>query len=162
MARERIQLKDLSPIFKGMAKRTKTSTYRTVMAALLPVLRKRQRKIFATETSPTGERWEPNRPETIRRKKAAGQGVNVLVATKRLRDSLRTKGHSDNVASLRTLKGVTRLLWGTNVEYSIFHQRGTRQFVARPHIVSADDKLADILVKGVVKKLVKLLSKKGK
>jgi len=67
---------------------------------------------FRTETDPYGNRWQPNSPRTIARKRAEGRLIRVLQSTGRLRSSISYKADR------------TSVVIGTNVSYAAKHQLG--------------------------------------
>lgn len=67
---------------------------------------------FRTESDPYGNKWQPNSPRTIARKRAEGKILKVLQSTGRLRSSIAYKADRDSVVV------------GTNVSYAPKHQLG--------------------------------------
>jgi len=67
---------------------------------------------FRTETDPYGNRWQPNSPRTIARKRAEGRILKTLQSTGRLRAGISYKADR------------TSVVIGTNVDYAAKHQLG--------------------------------------
>ncbi len=67
---------------------------------------------FRSETDPYGNKWQPNSPRTIARKRAEGRIQKVLQSTGRLRAGISYKADRDSVVI------------GTNVSYAAKHQLG--------------------------------------
>ncbi len=104
--------------------------------------------LFANECSSMFEDWAPLKPSTIARK---GHD-RILFETGRLKTSLTVVGGPGNVNKV-TQRG---LLFGTDVEYSIFHQTGTSRMPARPPVglsVQLVDELANTIADAAVNKL---------
>ena len=83
-------------------------------------------RYFDRQTDPNGTAWEPLAASTVARKGHA----TILVDTGRLRQSLTELGSPDNLFRVDK-RGA---LFGTNVDYAFWHQRGTKQMPARPMV----------------------------
>lgn len=160
MPKKDIKLNDLGAIFAGMERRLKTAEYKKALKFLLPKLRKKQTNVFATETDPeTGKKWAPLKPATLAKKRRLKQSHKILVATGRMRSSMKTPGHPDNIARLMTTRKPrkTTLFWGTNVPYAKYHMKGTPNMAARPFIVGPSNKDMRAIMRVVTKEYSKKL-----
>jgi phage gpG-like protein len=102
---------------------------------------------FAAEASPSGSKWRPLSPRTIKRK---GHGI-ILYETGRLKASLiGATGDSVRAVSHRGL------LFGTEVPYSIFHQDGTSRLPQREH-VGINDETCQSVVDAIADAVVETL-----
>ena len=77
---------------------------------------------FKTEKEATGKEWEPVDEKYLRRKIKKGFSEKTLHRTTTLKQSFYTRYEKN--------KGIV----GTNVEYAIFHEEGTRYMPARPFV----------------------------
>lgn len=77
--------------------------------------------------------WPPLKPSTIKRK----GNDRILVETGALMASLVSVGGPGNINAVES-RG---MLFGTDVEYAIFHQDGTSRMPARPPVGMAEDTL---------------------
>jgi phage gpG-like protein len=104
---------------------------------------------FDAETSPEGEPWAELAQSTIDRK---GHD-QILFETGRLMESLTERGSPDAVRDIFANEASTEVVFGTSVEYSVFHMEGTTFMPARRHVgvpFDAVDDLADDLTEFIV------------
>jgi len=103
---------------------------------------------FAGERSPGGESWPELSPVTIARK---GHD-RILYETGRLEASLVSVGGPGNIHEI----GERGSLFGTDAEYSLYHQLGGGRLPRREHVgtdsATVDD-LADAIAEHVVESL---------
>jgi phage gpG-like protein len=84
---------------------------------------------FYNAVSPDGDPWAPLAPSTIA---AKGHGT-ILVDSGRLVRSLTSDG-PDSIRMVESAKGDWVIVFGTAVEYSIFHDEPAGGRPARPHV----------------------------
>lgn len=104
-------------------------------------LEKQHSGYFATGQGPSGDAWGPNAPSTVKRKGHA----NVLIDTKRLRDSLTSRRGDGAIREIVSEPPNSGLSFGTSVEYSIYHQAGTSSLPKREHVGTTDEALQPLL-----------------
>ena len=113
-----------------------TIDYENMLQEFLYEIAEEKDQAFTNQSTVTGEPWASLAESTIKKK-----GFNViLVDTGALRTSLVDIGGSENVNSV-TSHG---LLYGTDVEYAIYHETGTEIMPARP-VVGISEQLIDEL-----------------
>lgn len=106
---------------------------------------------FFDAVDPGGTAWAPLAPSTI----AAKGHSNILVDTNRLLNSLTGPG-PDAIRRVEGQRGNYQLVFGTNVEYAVFHDTGTATMPARPAVGFSDetlDKMTDHVLDGAVEQL---------
>lgn len=75
--------------------------------------------------------WEPLAESTVKEKQRLGfGGMPILQRTKRLYDSFTVLGGPLNVAEIST----TEAIWGSDLYYAAYHQRGNDRMPARLEI----------------------------
>ena len=79
---------------------------------------------FTNQTSPGGQPWAPLAESTKYKK----ESNVILVDTGALRTSLVDVGGTGNVNTVASHS----LIYGTDVEYALFHESGTKRMPARP------------------------------
>ena len=89
--------------------------------------------MFAGEFDSNLNDWPALKPSTIARK----GNDRILVETGALRASLVSVGGPGNISATAP-RG---MLFGTEVEYAIFHQEGTRKMPARPPVGMSEETL---------------------
>ncbi len=127
--------------------------YEPVLQDFQQDLAQGEAEAFQSEHEPGGSPWLPLKPSTMKRKHHAG----ILFDTGALMASLITVGGPGNVHETNP-RG---LLFGTDVEYSIFHQEGTAKMPARPHVGTTED-VVDRLMNRIADDVVKQLTVSGR
>lgn len=90
-------------------------------------------RYFADASDPNGQPWPPLAPATIQRK---GHDT-ILVDTNRLRTSLTSMlqaSSGDAIRDIAELADETDIIFGTAVEYSMFHDFNSGNRPARRHV----------------------------
>lgn len=111
--------------------------YTEPLTAFQQVLADGERDAFASQQTPGGEAWAALAASTVKKK---GHAV-ILFETGKLRDSLSTVGGPGNINAVSERGS----LFGTDVEYSLFHTTGTKRMPQREHVGTNDaavDRLA--------------------
>lgn len=85
------------------------------------------RQNFDTEGAAGGEKWAPLQDSTIEAKLSAGLPPAILHATLALRDSLIDRENDNQVF----ITNADSMMFGSQVDYGGFHQRGTKHMPAR-------------------------------
>ncbi len=94
---------------------------------------------FYDAQDPGGNAWQPLAPSTI----AAKGHDTILVDSGRLINSLTQQG-PDAIRRVEGGRGNYELVFGTSVEYAIFHDTGTARMPARPAVGWSDETLDEI------------------
>jgi len=117
-------------VFDGIADQFAAIDYTDPLNETLPKLEKAHQEFFDNEAGPTGA-WPALAPSTVRRK---GHGI-VLLESGKLTQSLGGRS-ADSIREVFRdgANNQHALIFGTSVEYSIFHQQGTKRIPARPHV----------------------------
>jgi hypothetical protein len=89
-----------------------------------------EKKQFKTQGGFRSGGWKPLADSTVERKERLGLGTEILVATRRLIDSLTNPGHSEH----KFVPMKSWMLFGSKVPYVEEQQSGTRFMPARPPI----------------------------
>lgn len=121
---------DLDKLFGSISETFANIRWQRWLDGALRTLETEHRAYFDAQRAPGGDPWAPLSPATIR---AKGHD-RILFRTGRLRGSLSDAAHGDGVRSTWDEKGQAGLLFGTDVPYSIHHERGRKNMPARPHI----------------------------
>lgn len=101
--------------------------------------RETQEQVFVSEGAFEGRgRWEDLSPRYAQWKDLHYPGQPILTASGRMRGSLTEEGHSEHIFDYKD----DEMMIGTDVFYSIFHQRGTMKMPQRKVIeLTQDQKL---------------------
>ncbi|WP_397570658.1 phage virion morphogenesis protein [Schlesneria sp. T3-172] len=91
---------------------------------------------FRAQSTPGGVPWAPLAESTVRRKGHA----YILVDTGDLASSLIDVDGPGNINATNS----HGLMFGTDVEYAIFHETGTSRMPARPAVGMSDETLDDL------------------
>ena len=125
----------------------------------IPHLHEIHRNHFDSQANPIGQAWAPLAQSTIdgkgRRSGHQAAHSTILVDTGRLAESLimGDTTDSDRVRDVQRNPGADFLVFGTSVEYSIFHDIGTTRMPARVHVGMNDtdaDKMTERLADAAV------------
>lgn len=133
-------LKFLGGIFQEIENAFNSTDYRETLEGFLPSLVSSHAGHFSGRRDSNGSIWPPLAAATIAKK---GHDV-PLVETNRLKESVLNLKHPDHVGEA-THRG---LLFGSDVEYGIFHQEGTKRIPQRA-FVGLETPLLDEIVDGV-------------
>lgn len=120
----------LGGIFVEIEQQFQNADYSKTLEPFLKVFEGTHAAGFASQSNPVGSKWKPLAPSTIKRK---GHGI-ILYETGRLKASL--TGASGDAVRAVSHRG---LLFGTQVEYSIFHQMGGGRLPQREHVGINDE-----------------------
>jgi len=159
----RITSKELGTLVDGMGRRARTAEYKKALKKMLPKLRHLSVKAFATESEPSGMKWQRLAPSTLIEKMRLGFGSKkILVRTGRLRSSVTRVNHPDNIAKFRTFKSKTTLFWGTRTPYGVYHQSGEprTKLPRRRFLPKAGDKTFNLLVAPAMEALITSLKRR--
>lgn len=131
---------ELDGIFDDVIGKFESRSYATPLEGFQETLRETHSQHFSGRRNPTGEAWPALAASTIARK---GHDI-PLVETGRLRASVLELNHPDH------LGGVSErgLVFGTDVEYGIFHQDGTRRIPQR-EFVGMNEETFQVMADGV-------------
>ena len=127
-------------IFVEIEQQYKEADFSNQLDAFLPVLESTHQKHFSAQASPSGNAWPALAASTSDRKGHS----RILFESGRLEKSL-TSGGGDAVREIG--EGGRGLLFGTSVDYSVFHNEGQGQ-KKREH-VGLVDKTLDSLVDNI-------------
>ena len=116
----------LGGTFQDMENGYNEADYSQALEGMLPQIVEDHTSVFSQRQDPNGSIWPPLAPYTVKKK---GHDI-PLVETNRLKSSVLNLDHSDHVGGV-THRG---LLFGTSVEYGIFHQEGTSKIPQRAFI----------------------------
>lgn len=122
---ELTDLRELGGILVDIEERLNGADYEQTLFPFLSTLEQTHADQFRSQQDSTGSRWAPLAASTIRRK---GHD-RILFEKGRLEASL--AGHSADSVRAVSHRG---LLFGTQVEYALFHQDGTSRMPARPPV----------------------------
>ena len=123
---------DFTKAFEAAVKSAEEATYTEALDDCVGILQGFERDMFLRQAGPDNVGWAPLSMWTILRKGHATK----LVDTTRLFNSLTAPGTEDTI----WMTGDTWLTFGTSVEYSHYHQYGTKdssgqvRMPARPHV----------------------------
>lgn len=104
-------------------------------------LRDIERRQFASEGGFASAGWDPLAPSTIARKALLGLDPRILRATGALEASLTNRGDDAHVEMI----GTQELIFGTDVDYAKFHQKGTSRMPRRRPIELRETDRRDIV-----------------
>lgn len=139
VVREQIDdIRFLGGVYQDIENQYNEIDYSQTLADFLPVLEEQHETFFDNEKGPSGSPWPELSPVTVKRK---GHD-KILYETGRLKASLTGPG-TDSIREISDQGD--GLLFGTEVPYSIFHQRGGPNLPQREHIGTNDQKLNDLL-----------------
>jgi phage gpG-like protein len=110
--------------------------YEPMLREFLYEVAEEKDQAFTNQSTVHGEPWAELAESTVKRKKF----TTILVDTGALRTSLVDIGGEGNVSAVSS----HGLLYGTDVEYAIFHETGTATMPARP-IMGMSEELVDKL-----------------
>lgn len=110
--------------------------YQPMLEAFQAVIAHGEAEAFVAQSTPGGEPWEKLSEVTIRRK---GHDV-ILIETSALMVSLVDINGPGNI-NMTMSHG---LIFGTDVEYAMFHETGTSKMPARPVVGMSDETLDDL------------------
>ena len=128
--------------------RAQNVNYAEELEAFLPVIAAGEAMAFASQSTPDGSPWAPLAPSTVAKKGHS----RILFESGALEASLVNVGGPGNI-NATACRG---LLFGTDVEYAIFHQQGTARMPARPAVGMSEetvDKLAETIADATVEKM---------
>lgn len=108
-------LENFHEVFQGIAAQFAAIDYTPVLATVTEVLEAKHADHFATESGPTGQKWQP----WFFRGIDAQDNHPTLDVTGRLKESL-IAGHAGHVQGIHG----NELTWGTNIDYARIHQEG--------------------------------------
>lgn len=108
-----------------------TINYEPMLREFLYEIAEEKDQAFTNQSTVLGEPWAELAPSTVKKKGFS----TILVDTGALRTSLVDIGGQDNVAAVSS----HGLLYGTDVEYGIYHETGTGIMPARPIMGISDD-----------------------
>ena len=122
---------DLVGVFEDVARSFDDITYEPILVALSPKLQELHKTYFESQTDPAGAKWKPLAPSTIARK---GHD-RILWETSALEQSLVTVT-GDSVRDVIAEGFQEWLIWGTSVEYAMYHQEPgpTSRLPQRKHV----------------------------
>lgn len=123
------QQSDLDAVYAGLSRAWNEIRYRTLLIDELRNLERQHKKYFDTETGPDGSKWPPLKDRTVIRK----GHEKILVDTGALRRSL-VSTHSSGVRIVIDEPAGRTLSFGTDVEYSVFHDTAKGNRPARRHV----------------------------
>jgi len=135
----------LGGIFQEIENAYNAADYEETLSGFLPDLVASHAGHFSERRDSSGSIWPPLAAATIARK---GHDV-PLVETNRLKESVLSLNHPDHVGGV-THRG---LLFGTEVEYGMFHQEGTKRIPQRA-FVGLESPLLEKIVSGVADHVV--------
>lgn len=121
----------LQGLFDEIVEQIRQMDYEPVMVAGTEIIADLEKQFFDAGVDPNGNRWAPNAESTIKKK---GHGI-VLFETGALEKSLVDTSDEHNIHET-SHRG---LLFGTDIEYSLFNQEGTERIPARPHVGVTED-----------------------
>lgn len=167
---------DLPEVFASVDEDFEMIEFQPFMEGELDKIADFERSLFDRQVSPDGSAWAPNAPSTIAAKGHSNvlRGIRGQKPSKRkgvrraqkfgrfrLSNSLTLKSKQSTDDAIREAvsdaKGAA-LSFGTDVEYSVYHDRGTSMFPARQHVGINDsflDDMAERCLDYAVKQLVK-------
>lgn len=148
---------DLAGEFESVVEQFHNISYAPILVALSPKLEELHAFYFSTESDPSGKRWAPLSPVTIKKKGHA----RILWETSALEKSLMSVT-SDSVRDIVSEGDQEWLIWGTSIEYAMFHQQPgpTSKLPQRRH-VGVNEEFVDDLVLEVADQTIKELSEHG-
>lgn len=156
-------LDELQDLYDGVAEDFADIEYRPFLEGELDKIANLEREYFDRQVSPDGAAWAANAPRTIEQKghdkvlrgvrggirKSARKNHGAKLARRfrqfRLSNSLTLKSKSSTGDAIREATDTTNggwLAFGTEVEYSAFHDQGNSRVPARPH-VGVNDRYLD-------------------
>ena len=119
-----------------------------VLQDFLTDLAEQNAEMFSGQHDANGNAWAQLLPTTVKHKTQS----QILVETGALRESLVSVGAPGNISEVTA----TGVLFGTNIEYAMFHQTGTSHMPARPPMGISEktlDKLCDRIANATVAKM---------
>lgn len=140
-------IQELGGLFVELDQAYQNADYEPLFQEEIPRMEAFHESVFANEHSPGGEHWPELAPRTIREK---GHDV-ILHRTGRLGSSL--FGQTGDSVRATSHRG---MLFGTSVEYSIFHTEGGSRLPRREHVGLNEqyvDELANRVADATVEKL---------
>lgn len=148
---------DLVGVFEDIVERYHDITYAPILVAASATLQDLHRGYFESESDPSGVKWKPLASSTIRRKGHA----RILWETSALERSLVTVT-GDSIRDVVSEGDQEWLVWGTAVEYAMYHQEpgALSKLPARKH-VGVNKEFVDDLVFEVEDHTIEELKKNG-
>ena len=145
-------LEQMESVFHDIGAALEKADYSDVLKQSQHDLAEQHAEMFAGQYDSNRNAWAPLAASTIKRK---GHD-RILVETGALRDSLVTIGGPGNVHEAMQ-RG---MVFGTDVEYALFHQTGTSRMPARPPVGMAEETL-DKLANRIADRTVEILVESG-
>lgn len=138
----------LGGVFQEIENAFNELDFRETLSDFLPAITESQSNHFSQRKDSGGSIWPPLSKYTVAKK---GHDI-PLVETTRLRESVTSQGHPDHIEAV-SHRG---LLFGTRVEYGIFHQEGAGRIPQRAFL-GIESPLVDSVVSGVADHAVESL-----
>lgn len=139
-----IEFEELEDAIQDIEKSVYDMEYTDLFYGIIAELEDLHREYFYQEASPDGDNWPPLAPATI----ASKGHSNILYASGRLNESLAFTS-ADSIRRIEVVRGMSALIFGTSVPYSVHHQFGTKVLPIREHIGITAEK-ADELAASVI------------
>lgn len=141
-------LEQLDDVLLDCKQRLENADYTETLEPFEEEIAQQQVDLFANECDSSLVGWAQSKPSTTARQSQE----SILVESGRLKVSLTEIGGPGNVNESNS-RG---LMFGSNVEYSFFHQLGTSRMPARPPVGLSEqliDELANTIADSAVQKL---------
>jgi phage gpG-like protein len=148
---------DLQEVYDDLSEDIAATDYQDWMASELVRMADLHRTFFQNQTSPNGTAWPKNALSTIRRKGHSRILRGIPTNNFRLSRSLTervTSTTGDAIRNAIQTDNAAYMSFGTSVEYSEIHDRGTSRIPIRQHVGLNDehingmvDRLADEITK---------------
>ena len=127
---------DIETIFHDMKSKITDADYSETLDAFQPTIAAQEAEMFSSQRDSNGSPWAPLKPSTVKRKGHS----RILFESGALMASLVTVGGPGNINAVSE-RG---LLYGTDIEYAIFHQDGTSKMPARPPVGLSEETLTKL------------------
>lgn len=151
---EEIPIEDFhETVLVTMIEDFKATNFAEAFDQIADVMAEKTRENFLNESSPSGRRWPELSPATVARK---GHD-QILVDSTALRKSVVMRNAPGHVEQI----GKDKIVYGTDVNYAVFHQEGTSRMPQR-EFLGVDDKNVDNMADIVADHLVETLKRGGK
>ena len=153
MAVDTIDIKDTFEYVADVVEDFKKIEFREALDQIADVFVDTTRENFLTKSSPSGIPWLPLSPVTVARK---GHDT-ILVDSTTMRKSVVLRDAPHHIERMgKSASGEDEIVFGTDVNYAVFHQEGTSKTPQREFLGLEEkdaDEIADIVADHIVEKL---------